>query len=112
MSARDIEWSPKEKKIARRAFDAALAETLAKTMAEFKRRANEAATPDEMWAVEDYLRQRRNEINAAFDYRYSQLPFVFARLIQDGSLDETRLAGLAEEKLKLIRSLLLLAERD
>lgn len=47
MSARDIEWSPEEKKIARRAFDATLAETLAKTMAEFKRRANEAATPDE-----------------------------------------------------------------
>src|SRR5579872_5736092 len=67
MSSRDIEWSLKEKKIARRAFDAALEETLAKTMAEFKRRANEAATPDEMWAVEDYLRQRRKEIDATFD---------------------------------------------
>ncbi|HLJ70494.1 MAG TPA: hypothetical protein VKU03_04195 [Roseiarcus sp.] len=112
MSSRDIEWSLKEKKIARRAFDAALEETLAKTMAEFKRRANEAATPDEMWAVEDYLRQRRKEIDATFDYRYSQLLFVFARLIQDGSLDEARLAGLAEEKAKLIRSYRRLAERD
>jgi hypothetical protein len=59
-----------------------------------------------MWAVEEYLRRRRSEINAAFDYRYSKRLLVFARLIHDGGLDEARLAGLSEDKLKIIRSYL------
>ena len=46
-------------------------------------------TPSGMWAIEDYLRQRRREIDETFDYRYSQLPVVFARLIQAGHLDES-----------------------
>ncbi|HLH49680.1 MAG TPA: hypothetical protein VKV96_10085 [Roseiarcus sp.] len=112
MRERNVEWSPEEKKIARRAFEAARVETLAKTLAEFKRRASEAATPDDMWAVEKYLRQKRGEIDTAFDYRYSTLLLVFARLIRDGSLDEARLAGLSDDKLKIIRSYLSWAARD
>jgi hypothetical protein len=45
---RHVKWSPSEKKIARRAFDAALESALAKGMAEFKRKANAATTPSEM----------------------------------------------------------------
>lgn len=112
MSFFDLKWSPSEKKIARRAYDAALELALAKTMTEFKRRANAAATPSDMWAVEDYLRRQRKEIDGMFDYRYSQLPFVFARLIHEGYLDESQLAGLSEDKLTLIRSMLSLTQRD
>lgn len=102
----DFKWSASEKKIARRAFDTALGTTLAGIMSEFKARAAAAATPSDMWAIEDYLHERRREVDEIFDYRYSQLLFVFARLIRDGHLDETRLAGLAEEKLAVIRSML------
>jgi hypothetical protein len=59
-----------------------------------------------MWAIEDYLRQQRRTIDELFDYRYSQLLFVFARLIGQGYLDEGRLAGLSDEKLEIIRRLL------
>lgn len=59
-----------------------------------------------MWAIEDYLRQRRRTIDELFDYRYSQLLFIFARLIGQGYLDEGRLAGLSDEKLEIIRRLL------
>jgi DNA-binding MarR family transcriptional regulator len=59
-----------------------------------------------MWAIEDYLRQQRRTIDELFDYRYSQLLFVFARLIGQGYLDESRLAGLSDEKLEIIRRLL------
>ena len=73
----DVKWSPSEKKVARKAYEAALDSALGKIMAEFKRRAVAASTPSEMWEVEDYLREQRREINEVFDYRYSQLFFVF-----------------------------------
>ncbi len=75
-------------------------------LAEFKVKAAAAATPSEMWAIEDYLRRRRREVDEIFDYRYSQLLLVFARLIREGHLDDARLSGLAEEKLEIIRYLL------
>jgi hypothetical protein len=106
MDVRDLKWSPAEKKIARRAYEAALESALAGTMAAFKARAAAAATPGEMWAVGDFLSRRRRDINETFDYRYSQLPWVFARLIGDGLLDEAQLAGLSEEKLEMIRATL------
>jgi hypothetical protein len=56
-----------------------------------------------MWAIEDYLRQQRRTIDELFDYRYSQLFFVFAQLIGLGYLDERQLAGLSDEKLEIIR---------
>jgi hypothetical protein len=102
----DLRWSASEKKIARRAYEAALDVALAGVMEEFKAKAAAARTPSEMWAVEDYLRGRRREIDETFDYRYSRLPLVFARLICDGYLDEAQLGGLSEEKLEIIRHLL------
>jgi hypothetical protein len=98
-----LKWSASEKKVARRAFDAALAVNLAKVMAEFKRRAETAKMPEDMWQVEDYLRQQRKEIDSVFDYRYSQLLWVLADLINQGQLKESQLAGLSEEKRELIR---------
>lgn len=100
----DLKWSPSEKKLARRAFDTALESALANVMAEFRRKANAASTPSEMWEIEDYLRQQRREVEEIFDYRYSQLPLVFARLIRAGHLDESLLSGLSEEKREIIRS--------
>jgi hypothetical protein len=102
----DLKWSASEKKSARRAYDAALELTLAGIMAEFKAKAAAAAAPSEMWAIEDYLRRRRREVDEIFDYRYSQLLLVFARLIREGHLDEAQLSGLAKEKLEIIRYLL------
>ena len=101
----DIKWSPSEKKIARRAFDAALDVALGKIMGDFKRRAAAVTTPSEMWDVEDYLRAQRREIDELFDYRYSQLFFVFPRLILGGHLEESLLDGLSEEKRDFISSL-------
>ena len=59
-----------------------------------------------MWEIEDYLRKARTDIDQVFDYRYSQLPFVFARLIHEGHIDEGCLGGLSQEKLDLVRFLI------
>ncbi|HEX4079168.1 MAG TPA: hypothetical protein VHX61_09890 [Rhizomicrobium sp.] len=71
----DFKWSSSEKKIAREAYNAA------------------------------WLREQRKDIGEMFDYRYSQLPVVFARAIRMGHMEVERLAGLSEDKLKMIRSL-------
>ena len=106
MVVHDLKWSASEKKIARRAYEAALESALAKIMAEFKAKAAAAATPSEVWAIEGYLRQQRQQIGETFDFRYSRLPLVFASLICEGHLDVARLSGLSEEKLEIIRHLL------
>jgi hypothetical protein len=103
LNPHDIAWSGSEKKIARRAFDAALDGAVARIVAEFKAKAATVATDSEMWEMEDYLKRKHREVEELFDYRYSQLCFVFARLIYMGYLDEAQLVGLSAEKLELIR---------
>ncbi len=106
----DLEWTPSEKKIARRAYETALDAALARILTEFKAKAAQVATPSEMWDLEEYLRRQRKHIDTIFDYRYSQLIFGFAVLIREGYLDEGSLAGLSEEKLEAIRRVLRFAE--
>jgi hypothetical protein len=105
LNQQDIKWSGSEKKIARRAFEAALDAALERVMSEFKARAVAVATPSDMWDIENYLRQQRRSIDDLFDYRYSQLCFVLAQLIILGHLDERQLAGLSGEKLDIIRGM-------
>ncbi len=98
-----MDWKNSEKRIARRAFDTALQRELAAVMAEFKRRAAAAKEPDDLWNTEAYLTRVRKDIDAKYDYRYSQLVMVFARLMRDGFVTEQELDGLAEDKLEVIR---------
>ena len=91
-------WSDSEKKLSRRLFEAALGAELADVMAEFKAKAAAAATPDEMWAVEAYLAAQRREIDGKYDYRYSQLLFVFGRLVRQGRLTLEQVQGLSGDK--------------
>ena len=102
----NFKWSASEKKVARRAYEHALSSRLAKLLVEFKSKAAAAVTPSDMWDVEEFLRRQRREIDEIFDYRYSWLPVVFARLIRDGDLNEEALGDLSEEKLEAIRRLL------
>ncbi len=106
MSYIPLKWSGSEKKIARAAYDAAVAAALARIMAELKRRAEAAKEPIDMWEIEDFLRNGRRDIDAMFTYSYSKLLDVFAYAIRMGYIDESHLAGLAEDKLLIIRRFL------
>lgn len=96
-------WTDREKKIARRVFDAALQRELDEVMAEFKSRAASAKEPEDMWSVEDYLAQARRDIGKKYDYRYSQLDLVFGWLLREQRIEAQDLQGLSEEKLACIR---------
>ena len=99
----EFKWSASEKKIARTVYDEALRAELAEVMAEFKRRAAALEKPADMWAVGEYLDHKGREINRKYDYRYSQLIWIFGLLLREGRIQEAQLTGLAEEKLSSIR---------
>ena len=100
---RELKWTEAERKLSRRAFDVALQAELAEVLKDFKARAEAAQTPGDMWPIEDFLNQRRRELDAKYDYRYSQLISVFGRLIREGRLTEAQLRGLSQDKLEFIK---------
>ncbi|MHB0985833.1 MAG: hypothetical protein ACYC05_09615 [Sulfuricella sp.] len=102
---RDFKWSEAEKKVARRAFDAALKNECAALMKRLKRLATKAETPDDIWVIHDFLTEQRRTIDGKYDYRYSQLIVVFGRLRREGWIDDKDLEGLSEEKLDAIRQI-------
>jgi Photoprotection regulator fluorescence recovery protein len=99
---RDMKWSPTEKSVARKAFDLALGRELQSVILEAKSKAAKIQEPSGLWELEQYLTQRRQEIDRMFDYRYSVLPLVFANLLSSGRLVEDDLRGLGEDKLAWI----------
>jgi len=102
---RDLNWSPAEKAVAHKAFDTALQRELEKVIRETKTRVARIRQPSELWELERYLTERRNEIDDEFDYRYSVLPLVFGRLLRHGLLREEELCGLNEDKMFRIRQI-------
>ena len=56
-------------------------------------------TPQDLWAIHDLLTQRRSEIDEKYDFRYSSLRVVFARLLNEGWLKLDDLAGLSNDRL-------------
>jgi len=99
---RDFKWSEAEKKVARRAFDAALKKECAALMKRLKGLATKAENPDDIWAIHDFLTEQRKVIDEKYDYRYSQLIMVFGRLLRESWIDDEDLEGLSEEKLNAI----------
>jgi hypothetical protein len=96
-------WS-REKITACKAFDDALGRELHEVIHEAQKMASQIQQSSDLWDLEHYLTQRRNEIVRKYDYRYSQLTQVFGRLLYEKRLCEEELRGLGEGKLKPIRS--------
>ena len=96
-------WSATEKKIARRAFDAAHEREIAAVMEELRRRVSRMAMAKDLWQIENFLRNRRGEFDEKYDYRYSQLIYVFSILHHQGFLTEADLAGLSSDKIEAVK---------
>jgi len=102
---RSLKWSAKEKAVARRAFDRALKLELDDVVREAKDRASRIEEASGLWELERWLTQRRQQIDREFDFRYSVLPYVFARLLRESRLIDDDFQGLSQDKLGLIRQL-------
>jgi len=99
-----LTWSPAEKAIARKVYEAALKQELEDVVRETKEKAAKIKQVSEVWDLEYHLTQRRKEIDRAYDYRYSVLPDVFGNLIRKGRIREEDLRGLSDDKLEYIQA--------
>jgi len=102
----NFQWSKTEKKIARAAFDNAYQRECSDIMEKIRTKAGEITEPDNIWRFHDFLTEKRDEIDKKYDYRYSKLILVFARLVKDGWLNLNDLKGLAENKIDRIEFLM------
>ncbi|MBW4527302.1 MAG: hypothetical protein KME18_19305 [Phormidium tanganyikae FI6-MK23] len=101
----DIQWSTTEKEISQSAFDRAHQreiDTLIQTVTE---KAQTISDVSEVWQLHDFLSAKRHEIDGKYDYRYSGLLFVFARLVREKWLSIDELEGLEPDKLAKISAL-------
>lgn len=94
-----LNWSNSEKKAARVAFERARDREYAALLAEVRERMERITNPYDIWDIHDYLTAQRRQMDDKYDFRYSQLIFVFARLLGEGWLEEDDLEGLGEDKI-------------
>ena len=100
----DTKWSPGEKKVAHAAFEAALSRERAAIRRHIEAMLSVSAEGPEIWAIRDYLNEKAREFDHKYDFRYSVLIDVFARLLAEGWLTLDELAGLDTSKLELVRN--------
>ncbi len=53
-----------------------------------------------MWALRRFLDATEREIQNKYDFRCSQLLFVFGRLVREGRVSVAQLKGLSQDKLR------------
>src|SRR5438477_105689 len=99
----DLKWSPSEKKAAHAAFESALLRERATIRRHVEALLGDASDGTEIWAIRDYLNEKAREFDQKYDFRYSVLISVFARLMAEGWLTLEDLGGLDIAKRELIR---------
>jgi hypothetical protein len=62
-----------------------------------------SSEPSAIWDILEFLTTKQREIGRKYDYRYSVLTGVFARLLAEGWISEKDLVGLGADKMELIR---------
>jgi len=100
----NCKWSKKDKEIAKKAFNNAYNRECMSLINEVN--GSNIQNPEQLWNLCDRLCNRRKEIEEKYDYRYSVLIFVFARLIKDGYLNYEELSGISREIIEKIKILL------
>lgn len=101
----EANWSAVEKQAAQAAFDKAYEREIAALIQTIRSEASSIAGLDDLWHLNDFLSARRHELDGKYDYRYSVLLFVFARLVKDGWLQMDELQSLHRDKLAKIAAL-------
>jgi len=95
-----MEWSKKEKEIACHAYRTAYERECKAIALNTRKMAEGINEPSDLWKIHDYLTKKREETDHKYDYRYSILLTLFARLLCEGWIKEEDLTGLSEDKLQ------------
>jgi (p)ppGpp synthase/HD superfamily hydrolase len=102
----ELKWSKTEKNLARKAFDLAYRRECEAIATKLKDMILAATKPEDLWKIHDYLTEQRKRTDKKYDYRYSVLILVFARLVKEGWLKVHELEGLREDKIERIKFLI------
>jgi len=105
MNLHEMKWSKTEKEAARRAFERAYLKECAAITAKIREMAATASEPEDLWRIQDLPARERRQTDEKYDYRYSVLLFVFARLLYEGWIAKADLQGLSDDKIEAIRYL-------
>jgi hypothetical protein len=105
MQVSEVDWSKTEQKVAKEAFEKAYEREIAALIQEVRAQASAIAELDDMWRLHDFLSARRHDIDGKYDYSYSALLFIFARLVKEGWLHLDELKGLQIDKLSKVAAL-------
>lgn len=105
MQVNEIIWSEVEQQIAKDAFEKAYQRETNALITQVRKYASEITELDEVWRLHDYLSARRHDIDGKYDYDYSALLFLFARLVKEEWLKLEDLSGLEQSKLAKIAAL-------
>ena len=101
----NLEWSKAEKQVARRTYDLAYEKECRAIRAKVEQMLEADDNIRQIWRIHDYLSKERRETDRKYDYRYSVLIFVFAKLINEGWITEADLSGLGADKTQRIKAL-------
>jgi hypothetical protein len=99
-SGGELRWSRSERAIARKAFDHTLNRELQEVIRQAKQMAAEVKEPYELWELEQYLTQRRKEVDRKYEYRSSKLRYVFGTLLHEGLLTDPESADEINRRLR------------
>ncbi len=105
MSIYDMKWNTEEKKVARAAFNNAYQNEILEITKLLLEKVTSLKDAGDLWAIHDYLSERRETIDKKYDYRYSQLILVFSKLLKQGYIKEEDIVGLSEDKIEAIKKL-------
>ncbi|MCU0536981.1 MAG: hypothetical protein MUD14_24090 [Hydrococcus sp. Prado102] len=105
MQVSDAEWSKIEREIAQEAFERAYQREIKALIEQVREQASAIAQLEDMWHLHDFLSARRHEVDGKYDYQYSMLVFIFARLVKEGWLHLNELEGLDKSKIAKIVAL-------
>ena len=98
----EFKWKDSEKKIANRAFEKARTTELDEVIQSFKADAAKIDDADQLWTLIDQMKNRRYQFEQKYDYRYSILASVLARLLGEQRISIEDLAGLDGNKLAAV----------
>ena len=97
-----LTWTKKEKQIARRAFNRGYERECDSIAKRTQDMSSNIESPVDIWKLHDFLTKERRQIDDKYDYRYSRLILVFARLMSEGWIKKEDLDGLKEDKISRI----------
>jgi hypothetical protein len=101
----ELKWSKTEKFAAKRAFETAYDRECEAITAKLQEMIASVKDSADIWHIHDYLTEEREKTDHKYDYRYSILISVFAKLVKEEWLTEADLDGLQGDKIDKIKSL-------